>query len=179
MPDISLKLLKCLAFSRANFLLLVLFSSVLLAISPFLEIKTHNLEATPVSRLFFIEKEETDKLASFQNNTFLPISEPALKEKTVQRIKVVVTGYSSTPWQTDETPFVTAAGTCVRNGIVAANFLAFGTKIKLPEIYGDAIFVVEDRMHPRKYYQVDIWFPDYWQAKDFGVKTTYVEILEN
>ena len=62
---------------------------------------------------------------------------------------------------------------------MAANFLPLGTKITIPEIYGDRIFVVEDRMHPRNHYNVDVWFPDYWQAKNFGATQTYVEILGN
>jgi 3D (Asp-Asp-Asp) domain-containing protein len=50
----------------------------------------------------------------------------------------------------------------------------------LPEIYGDKIFVVEDRMHSRKgYYHVDIWQSTYTEAKDFGAKRTYIEVLEN
>ena len=41
------------------------------------------------------------------------------------------------------------------------------------------IFIVEDRMNSKKgYYHVDVWFEDYHQAKDFGVKTTYIEVLE-
>jgi len=40
--------------------------------------------------------------------------------------------------------------------------------------------VVEDRMNPKKgYYHIDIWFPDYNQAKGFGAKTTYIEIIES
>jgi 3D (Asp-Asp-Asp) domain-containing protein len=92
---------------------------------------------------------------------------------------VVVTAYSSTPEQTDDTPFITASGTKVREGIVAANFLPIGTKIKLPDLYGDKIFVVEDRMHPRKHYMVDIWFANYTEAKEFGAKLTYVQVLES
>lgn len=99
-------------------------------------------------------------------------------EKVVGRIHVVVTAYSSTPEQTDDTPFITASGSYVRKGIVAANFLPLGTKIKLPDIYGDEIFVVEDRMHPRKAYNVDIWFASTSEAKNFGIQRTYIEILE-
>jgi len=118
-----------------------------------------------------------DGLSFSQFNALLPIPSPT-PEKVVSRIRVVVTAYSSTPAQTDDTPFITAAGTQVREGIVAANFLPIGTKIKLPDLYGNRIFVVEDRMHPRKYYMVDIWFADYADAKNFGAKNTYVEVLE-
>ncbi|MDP4007307.1 MAG: hypothetical protein Q8P55_01800 [bacterium] len=118
------------------------------------------------------------ELSFVQFNTLLPIPSPA-PERVMSRVNVVVTAYSSTPEQTDDTPFITAAGTPVREGIVAANFLPMGTKIKLPDLYGDKIFVVEDRMHPRKNYMVDIWFASYSDAKNFGAKNTYIEVLES
>ena len=117
------------------------------------------------------------ELSFSQFNALLPVPSHT-PEKVVRTINVVVTAYSSTPEQTDSTPFITASGTRVREGIVAANFLPIGTKIKLPDIYGDKIFVVEDRMHPRKKYMVDIWFASYTEAKEFGAKLTYVEVLE-
>ena len=117
------------------------------------------------------------ELSFSQFNALLPIPS-STPQKVIRTIRVVVTAYSSTPEQTDDTPFITASGTRVRDGIVAANFLPMGTKIKLPDIYGDRIFVVEDRMHPRKKWMVDIWFASYTDAKEFGAKTTYVEVLE-
>lgn len=96
----------------------------------------------------------------------------------IPRSHILVTAYSSTPEQTDDTPFITAAGTMVRDGIVATNMLPLGTRIKLPDLYGERVFVVEDRMHPRKRDQVDIWFPSYGQALQFGVKKSTIEILE-
>tara|TARA_Y100000310_G_scaffold159563_1_gene159129 strand:- start:1038 stop:1523 length:486 start_codon:yes stop_codon:yes gene_type:complete len=118
------------------------------------------------------------ELSFSQFNALLPVPSPT-PEKVVRRVNVVVTAYSSTPEQTDDTPFITASGTPVREGIVAANFLPMGTKIKLPDLYGDKIFVVEDRMHPRKNYMVDIWFASFQEAKEFGAKLTYVEVLES
>ena len=60
---------------------------------------------------------------------------------------VEASGYSSTHDQTDDTPFITASGTYVRDGVVAANFLPIGTVIKIPDLYGNKTFVVEDRMN--------------------------------
>jgi len=117
------------------------------------------------------------RLVFSQANALLPIIQPNIPERVVRSFAVVVTAYSSTKNQTDETPFVTASGTWVREGIVAANFVPFGTRIKLPDIYGDKVFVVEDRMHHRKKYQVDIWFASYSEAKSFGAKRTVVEVL--
>ena len=116
-----------------------------------------------------------------QNNSFMAISNPSNPEpKIAKKIRVVVTAYSSTPWETWGDPFITAAGTGVRDGIVANNLLPFGTKVRFPEIYGDKIFMVEDRMNSRKgHYHFDIWFPEHWQALNFGAKRTYIEVLEN
>jgi 3D (Asp-Asp-Asp) domain-containing protein len=99
-------------------------------------------------------------------------------DKPKRRILVMVTGYSSSPFETDETPYITASGTLVKDGIVAANFLPFGTKIRIPEIFGEKVFVVEDRMNPRKGYHIDIWFPTREKALKFGARLAYIEIVE-
>jgi 3D (Asp-Asp-Asp) domain-containing protein len=96
---------------------------------------------------------------------------------------VTLTAYSSTPDQTDDTPFVTAMNTPVREGVVAANFLPFGTKIKIPKLFGEKVFVVEDRMNKRysdpKNPYLDIWYPDRELALRFGVRTATVVVLES
>lgn len=101
-------------------------------------------------------------------------------EKAVKTIKVVITAYSSTPDQTDDTPFETASGRSVRDGVIANNMLPFGTKVTIPSLYGDKIFTVEDRMNRRKSdYHFDIWMPDRALALNFGVKTAEIQVLEN
>ena len=99
---------------------------------------------------------------------------PIIDTKTVE---VTVTAYSSRVSETDEDPYTTAAGTTVRTGIVAANWLPFGTKIRIPDIFGDQVFVVEDRMHKRNSNKLDIWFANTRDALRFGVRRTRVEIL--
>jgi 3D (Asp-Asp-Asp) domain-containing protein len=115
-----------------------------------------------------------------QNNTLSSLSNPANPPPKVAReLPVIITAYSSTVSQTDDTPFITASGSYVRDGIVANNLLPFGTKIRIPDIYGDKIFVVEDRMNRKKgYYHFDIWLADYGQAMNFGAKRTTIEVLE-
>lgn len=126
----------------------------------------------------FLEKGE---LSIAEENALISVSNPANPEgKVVQKLNIIATAYSSTVEETDSTPFLTAAGTKVRDGVIANNYLPFGTKVKIPEIYGDKIFVVEDRMSWKKgNYQIDIWFPSYGEAKTFGAKRTYIEILES
>ncbi len=128
----------------------------------------------------FLVSESLNSLVITEENSLLPISNPSNpKLASFQKISVIVTAYSSSPWETDSNPHITAAGTWVRDGIVANNYLPLGTKIKIPELYGDKIFVVEDRMSWRKgNYHIDIWFPSYWEALNFGAKRTYIEILE-
>ncbi len=120
--------------------------------------------------------------ADFVNINKASYAEKASNEakKVIRKIKVIITAYSSTPEQTDETPFITASGKQVADGIVANNLLPLGTKIKIPELYGDKIFVIEDRMNKKKSdYHIDIWFPNYTQAKNFGVKIAEIEVLES
>ncbi len=100
--------------------------------------------------------------------------------KIKKKIKVIVTAYSSCPYETDSTPLITANGSEVREGIVANNLLPFGTEIRIPELYGNKVFVVEDRMNVKKgYYHIDIWFPTKKQAIKFGAFKTYIEVLES
>ena len=94
-----------------------------------------------------------------------------------------VTSYNSLPAQTDSTPCITASGfdLCKHNqeNIIATNFLhlPFGTKVRFPELYGDKVFTVEDRMNKRYYGTADIWFRDHAKSKTFGKKWTVIEIL--
>jgi 3D (Asp-Asp-Asp) domain-containing protein len=101
-------------------------------------------------------------------------------KKAVKTIKVIVTAYSSTPDQTDDTPFITASGKHVAPEIVANNGLPFGTKIKIPALFGEKIFVVGDRMNKRMGdYRLDIWMPSRDLALNFGVKNAEIHVLED
>lgn len=91
--------------------------------------------------------------------------------KTPDRVmSVSMTAYNSLPEQTDSNPFETAMGTITRHGVVAMNGIPLGTYIKIPELYGDEIFIVEDRMNARYTNRVDVWMENYSDARKFGVK---------
>ena len=92
-----------------------------------------------------------------------------------KKMRVLATAYSSTVDQCDSSPFITANGTHVHDGTLAANFLKFGTKVKFPTLYGDKIFTVEDRMKSNT--KVDLWFPTRQEAKNFGARVIEMEIL--
>jgi len=169
--------LKCSGFLGLNILIIIIIAGVL---SPFWTVKAPQAET---DLLEISISENFGKLATIEGNSLLPIADFSISRpelQPTQKIKVVVTAYSSTPWETWGDPFITAAGTWVRDGVVANNILQFGTKIRIPELYGDKIFVVEDRMSWTKgNYQIDIWFPSYGEALNFGTKRTYIEILES
>ncbi|MEX2144997.1 MAG: hypothetical protein WD712_01300 [Candidatus Spechtbacterales bacterium] len=116
-------------------------------------------------------------------NAFLAISPPPIvvlePTYSVERtVLIPITAYSSTTDQTDANPFITASGSHVRDGIVAANFLPIGTKVKIPELYGDKVFVVEDRMNKRYWNKMDIWMSTRAEAKAFGLKYVNVDVIQ-
>lgn len=120
---------------------------------------------TPFDPSLIIGAEETDLVAK------------APMDEGIKRMKLHITAYSSTPDQTDDTPFITAAGTHVRDGIVATNALPMYTRVKIPELFGEKVFVVEDRMNRRFQDRMDIWMSDRAPAIKFGIKTAEVVVL--
>jgi len=157
---------------KKKLLIIALYLILLAGFFPVLKNKLQDVFAQTDNQVL-----DTRALAMLQENSLAQASSP---QNPKQIIKVVITAYSSTPGETDDTPFITAAGTPVRDGIVANNLLPFGTKIKIPDLYGNKVFVVEDRMNRRKgNNQFDIWFDSHAGAERFGVEITYVEILEN
>lgn len=105
--------------------------------------------------------------------------EPIIKPRKV--LRTIITGYSpskdetgNNPWN----PWITASGAWVRDGTAASNFLPFGTKIRIPSLFGNKVFVVEDRLNKRFYDRIDVWFPTKSAAKQFGINYDIpIEIL--
>ncbi len=110
-------------------------------------------------------------------NYQLPVNEI----KVVRTKKVTITAYNAVPEQTDSTPCITADGTniCQNKNIkvVAANWLPFGTKVRIPEYFGDTIFEVRDRMNQRYNERMDVLMESIPDAKQFGRRYLTVEIL--
>jgi len=90
-----------------------------------------------------------------------------------------ITAYSSSEDETDSTPFITASGKTVRDGIVATNLLPLGTKVRIPELFGDKVFVVEDRMSPRFQKTIDIWMQTKAKAIYFGLHYANVIVVSD
>lgn len=98
-------------------------------------------------------------------------------------VPVIATGYSSSMWETDETPFVTAANTPTRFGIVAlSRDLLRRYTPDAPFDFGDVVhisglgdFVVEDSMNGRWRRRVDVWFPSRTAAVSFGRRDAIIQ----
>lgn len=119
----------------------------------------------------------------------LATSSPRLPEAaTIPTIKVirtsthVITAYNSEAAQTDGDPCTTANGFNVcthgEEDTIAANFLKFGTKVQIPELFGNRVFTVRDRMNKKHANQVDVWMKAKKDAKQFGVKVAKIQIVE-
>ncbi|HVM90789.1 MAG TPA: hypothetical protein VMU11_02755 [Verrucomicrobiae bacterium] len=103
---------------------------------------------------------------------------PAAKPEVIKTTHMDSTAYTSTPEECDGDPFVTADGSDVADGVVATNVLPFGTKIRLPTVFGDKIFTVHDRMNTRYSYRVDIWMADHDAMIQYGLKRNIpIEVL--
>jgi 3D (Asp-Asp-Asp) domain-containing protein len=93
----------------------------------------------------------------------------------------IITAYNSEVGQCDDSPCITANGFNVcEHGVedtIAANFLKFGTKVRIPELFGDRVFIVRDRMNTRFSDRVDVWMINKQDSKQFGVKLAKIEIL--
>ncbi|MDP2656342.1 MAG: hypothetical protein Q8P11_02135 [bacterium] len=96
---------------------------------------------------------------------------------------VPATAYSSTVDQTDSSPCTTANGynVCQNNqeNVLAANFLPFGTRVRIPDMYGDRVFTVQDRMAHRFSNRIDVWMKSREAALQFGYRKVKIEVLEN
>ena len=115
-----------------------------------------------------------ESIKAYYQEPTLPEIGPRNARKTMN---IMVTAYNSEVGQTDDTPFITAFGTHVRDGIVASNFLPRGAIVRFPDYFGDKEFVVEDRMNARYYHRMDIWMEEKVDAINFGARVLKMEIL--
>lgn len=127
--------------------LLVVFSLTVSAVMPRV-VKSESVEAASMSSGLVVLPSEINPDS---------VGYPAAGERDPLRsMYVIVTSYSSDPYQTDSSPCYPAMNydlcTWAEKGVVntvAANFLPLGTQVKFPELYGDKVFVVRDRMNAR------------------------------
>ncbi len=142
----------------------------------------------PENESFGVLKDNKEEIVEitiedFSNLSFFgPEKEPEPQYRVKKTSFHVFTAYNSEAAQTDDSPCITANGfNLCEHGIedtVAANFLPMGTKIRIPDLFGDRIFVVRDRMNKRYSDRVDVWMLNKADAIKFGVKKAKIEILE-
>ena len=124
------------------------------------------------------EQTITEEIVIAENNL------PATNNLQVAKVSYhTATAYNSEVAQCDSSPCITANGFNVcEHGIedtIAANFLKFGTRVRIPDMYGDKVFIVRDRMNKRYSDRIDIWMLNKQDAKKFGVKVVKLEILDH
>lgn len=100
----------------------------------------------------------------------------------IRAVPVKVTAYNPVQSQTDSSPLITASNKRVKAGMVALSRdleREFGFRFG-DTVYLDGLgkFVFEDRMHRKKRRHVDILMFNPIQARRFGVRSSYLFVLE-
>lgn len=118
---------------------------------------------------------------NFKAAFFTPQTQEA-RLVVVRNFHTIVTAYNSLPEQTDSTPCITADGfnVCSHNteDVIAANFLPFGTRVRIPDYFGTRVFTVHDRMNERYNNRIDVWMREKSDAKNFGARYLKIEIVK-
>jgi 3D (Asp-Asp-Asp) domain-containing protein len=113
-----------------------------------------------------------------------------------KRLVLEATAYTSSPRETDRTPYVTATGMRTALGVIAVSrdllrTLPYGTRVRLKDLgsvqgrgkgrfdylFQNRVFVVADAMHPRMREKLDVWLPDRALALQFGRRLLEVEVV--
>ncbi len=118
--------------------------------------------------------EETLPVSTSDNPT--PVQTPV--PKPVRTYTMAMTAYTSSVDECDADPFIAADGTTTYDGMVATNILPFGTKVRIPALFGEKVFTVHDRMNARYSARMDVWMYTKTQAKTFGIRRNVkIEVL--
>jgi len=128
------------------------------------------------------EKSTALVIESMQEKTKRFGSLPQAKNSVPKNtIKIPISAYTSNVLQTDDTPCITASGfdVCEHGieNIVAANFVPLGSRVRIPELFGNRVFLVEDRMNKRYHHKIDIWMQNIEDARNFGLQYATVEVF--
>ena len=118
------------------------------------------------------------------------VVEPEIKpaapvKEATKKLWVTATAYSSTKWQTDDTPCITSTGYNVCNktkNIIAVSrdlvrSLGYHRQVRIPSLYGSEIFYIEDTMNARFTNRIDVHHDSIKDAREFGVKRIEIEVI--
>ena len=130
-----------------------------------------------------LEKQQSlrESLKTSLQRVFHVENAPEILENATGHL-LTVTAYSPRPQETDDTPFITASNSRVREGIVAVSpdlyrqGWKFGRKVYV-ENYG--VYVIEDLMGKRTKKHLDIFFDDTENALEFGKRKLRVYLLDS
>ena len=104
----------------------------------------------------------------------LPSNVIQVEHKVIRSFTAVITAYTPSIDETDDTPLINAANKRVKKGDIANNCLPFGTRVR---IEGE-IFTVMDRLNPRYgCSHFDILTFDEHKALEWGRQKKVVEVL--
>ena len=135
----------------------------------------------PTTRVF----SEIEREAPIYSQGTLTMPASIAHPRSVFRVSITVTGYSSTADQTDDSPLITAMNTIVHPGMLALSRdllreftpgapFHFGDIV---ELEGLGVFTVEDTMNPRYSQRADIWFQSREAATRWGTRTLHLSQL--
>lgn len=126
--------------------------------------------------------EKSALLVKNKENNHLPESKTLTE--VAYTLNVVLTAYNSEVGQCDDTPCITANGfNLCKNGkedSIAMNGIKMGTRVRIPSLFGEKVFVVRDRMNSRyNITRADVWMLERSDAIKFGAKRAQIEVLES
>jgi 3D (Asp-Asp-Asp) domain-containing protein len=104
-----------------------------------------------------------------------PKAAPIVVPAATRAVAATVTAYSSSPDETDDTPFIAANGGTVHHGTLACpDTYKFGTKV----VIEGTTYTCEDRMNARYRGQerFDIWKASKAEALSYGTKQITIQI---
>ncbi|MEI6479478.1 MAG: hypothetical protein WCO21_01445 [bacterium] len=110
---------------------------------------------------------------------YSPVREPVyeISENGETFAQANITAYTSSADECGNALGITKSGEPARDGIVACNFLPLGTRIKIPDLFGEKEFIVKDRMAKRKRNFIDIWVSSKKRAFQIGRSRMRIVIL--
>ncbi|MDI6785484.1 MAG: 3D domain-containing protein [bacterium] len=101
-----------------------------------------------------------------------------LKKYYDKKYYVTATAYTPSIFECDSSPFITASGRKVRDGMIAVSrdlykILPFGSKVRIK----NKIYIVEDLMNKRWKKRIDFFMWSKESARTFGKRSVVIEVL--
>ena len=119
-------------------------------------------------------KAESPLIGEIYANTTALYNDNPIEKEVIDRFRAVVTAYSSAVDETDSTPYITADGRFVHEGLIACpRRYTFNTEVRI----GENVYVCGDRTALKYDGIFDIWKASKKEALKWGRRIVEVEIL--